>query len=139
MGRDPERPVWTRPVSTISPFRFTPDDFDTLDKKTRDGLLPLLDALNTFAQQVVAFSQGVAPVGQTFGTFSTDGAGEAELTVKPLTVNRPTAVYLDALQPRDGSISAPYSFAWQFVGAGVSASFTGLDPNTKYTFALSMK
>lgn len=39
---------------SIPPYRVTPEDLPELDKKTREGLRPLLDALNITVQQLVA-------------------------------------------------------------------------------------
>lgn len=41
-------------MSQIAPLRITPEDLEGLDNKTREGLQPLLDALNIFAQETVA-------------------------------------------------------------------------------------
>lgn len=40
-------------TTQVTPFRVTVEDLDGLDGKTREGLMPLIDALNVFGQQVV--------------------------------------------------------------------------------------
>lgn len=60
-------------MTPVGPLRVTPEDLPDLDKKTRNGLAPLLEAINVFAQQVVA-ATGATPDAVVPVTLVTGGA-----------------------------------------------------------------
>lgn len=128
-------------MNQISPFRLTPDDLEGLDKKTRDGLGPLLDALNVFCQQVTQFSAGVTAPISTTGTFSTDAGGSAYVVIKSQTTTQPVSVVVDQVRLVDSTddLGAVYSFSWQLIGANIRGLFQGLAASTKYAFTVSYR
>lgn len=127
-------------MNAISPFRFTVDDLPDLDKKTREGLQPLLDQLNVFVQQVNAMALALPETAIVSGTFSTDAAGSVYVPINPALATRAVSVTLGDLRPANGTeITSPYAFSWQYVGAGVRLLFVGLAVLTKYSFTVSVQ
>jgi hypothetical protein len=124
----------------VSPFRLTQDDLSGLDRKTRDGLQPLLDALNITLAQLVQAANLTAPVGATAGTVVSDASGAASLIVKPTVPQKPSSVSLAQLRLADGGdIADVFSMSWLAIGANVRIVFQGLQPATKYAFVLSIQ
>lgn len=122
----------------IVPVRITPEDLSELDAKTRNGLQPLLDALNVFAQQTVAAAaaqsgEQVVPV-----TLVTQADVDDSF---PLVfrhgVAKPSAVLLANIVPKDPDHDLADAFVlngWTLTDNNlVSVSWiTGLLPSSTY-------
>ena len=126
-------------MSQLSPFRITPEDLPDLDQKTLAGIQPLLDALNVSVQQLVYAAQAQQSSVTTSGTLSTDGAGDATVTIKPQTTSKPFSVQVDQIRLVESTedLSAVYSFSWQLIGDGIRGVFHGLAADTKYAFTIT--
>lgn len=86
----------------IAPLRITPEDLADLDKKTREGLQPLLDALNVFTKQTVA-AMVTVPQMQLVDLTVTTGAVVADSfpILFRSVIARPRGVFLANIRPRD--------------------------------------
>lgn len=124
---------------SVYPFRLTAEDLAELDTKTRNGLQPLLDALNETLGQLVNVTNSARTSVFNSGTFETDSAGSAYVYItRPAT--KPTVV-LDAFLGLvdGGDVSSVYGFSWQLIGNNVRALYVNLTPETKYSFTVEMK
>lgn len=126
--------------ASILPFRVLPEHLSGLDGKTREGLAPLLEALNVTLQQLVAAAANTTPgITAITSSFSTDENGSAYVDMK-FAAGRPAAVSLDALRRRDlEPIATVFSWTWQMAGELVRVLFVGLDTVTTFDFTLSMR
>lgn len=121
-------------IPNIPPYRVTADDLPDADKKTRQAIEPLLDALNrTLATIGLAFNALTIPDPKS-SSFTTDSTGKATLTVSMLIT--PMEVWLTKLKPRSGSINAVYSMAVVPQSMGATLSFFGLAASTTYDFTV---
>lgn len=107
----------------ITPFKCTAEDLDGLDKKTRDGMAPLLDDLNVFANQVVA-AQQATPSDDVVQLTLNVGAAIADSfpLVFRTSVTQPRVVVLGNIVPRDTT----HSLVTPFVMQGFSITDQGL-------------
>lgn len=89
-------------MTVVSPYRVTPDDLEELDGKTRNGLNPLLDALNITVQQLVNVSQATSEdyVDVTLAVGATV-ADSFPLVFRHPLENQPRGVFLANIRPRD--------------------------------------
>ncbi len=128
-------------MNSVAPFRVTPEDLPDLDKKTRNGLQPLLDSLNvTLNQLVPAINSTAAEPKNAAGSCITDENGSVYIMARPTTSYPPKAVYLDQLAlPNGGDISTVFGFTWQLTQNYVRVLLVGLLPSTTYRYTLSMK
>lgn len=124
----------------VSPYRVTPEDLVDLDSKTRNALVPLLEALNVTLPQLV---QAVALAGNTqtmSGTFAAEAGGSAYVDVTPKQVVRPYSVVLDFIRRTDSQpMATAHAFSWLPTPAGVRLLFIGLDPGRGYSFGVTFK
>jgi hypothetical protein len=105
----------------VSPYRITPDDLPGLKSDVRNGLFPLLDALNITIPQLV---QGMGSVGEDYvPVVLTTGAAVADsfplVFRHPLGV-RPRGVFLANILPRDPDHLLTTPFVMQ--GFGLTAN-----------------
>lgn len=121
----------------VSPYRLTVEDLPELDNKTREGLQPLLNALNVTLGQVVQALQ-VQPSGRLFDLDVTaDDVGGVEVA---LTMPRPTSVTVEQLRRFDGqSISTAYGMSWIAIAEGIRVTLVGLMPDVRYIIRLGLK
>jgi hypothetical protein len=128
-------------TAQITPFKVTPDDLPDLDKKTRDGLAPLLDALNVSIQQLVN-AQGLRASEQVVkSNFNSDSGGSAYVDIKPTLPQPVTSVSLGWFQRDDRQpMTSVYSFSTTALDSGlVRLYFVGLDVSSKYNFTVTLK
>lgn len=126
---------------SLSPFRITPEDLPDLDSKTRNGLAPLLDALNVSVQQLFAAAQAV-PAEQSFKTsFTSDAGGLATVSFSPQLPQAVSKAQLDWFQRSDRApITTVYSFSMNRTDSGLSQLlFAGLSASTKYDLSVTFK
>jgi hypothetical protein len=124
----------------ISPFKVTADDLEGLDKKTRDGIQPLLDALNASFNQVVAAQQAVANDEIVQQTLTIDAVvADAFPFVFKTTVSQPRFVSM-VCNPRDPDhvLTTPFvmqGFSITDQGLISIPAITGLLPANEYALA----
>lgn len=124
----------------IDPFRVTPEDLPDLPKNVREGLVPLLEALNKVLGQVVTGLATLRTEWPTEGFFTSDINGAAIVDVTPVLAVKPSSAALDWLRLADGSqIASPYSFSWTQLQTGPRLLFVGLSQFTKYSFRVTIK
>ncbi len=126
-------------MNYVSPYRVTAEDLEGLDKKTLEGITPLLDALNTTIQQLVSAVQG--PTGQAFVDVSllveTSVADSFPLTFRHGLPNTPRGVFLANITPGDGDhvLTTPFVIqGWGLTDAGLVTiqAITGLLASNSY-------
>ncbi len=132
-------------MSFVSPYRITPEELEGLDKKTLEGLAPLLDALNTTIQQLVSAAQGGngtawADVNVLTGA---DVADSFPLTFRTTLEGKPRGVFLANITPRDADhvLTTPFVMqGWGLTDNGMVSipAITGLLASNSYalTFLL---
>ena len=125
---------------TVPPYRVTSEDLSELDKKTRTGLQPLLDALNVTVQQLVQAANTQPGERIAGATFTSDSTGEASVDINPLPVTEPTEVRVAQLYRVDLTpISSVWAFSWTRVASGnVRVLFVGLDVDAQYTLRVKI-
>lgn len=124
----------------IDPFRITEEDLSSLDAKTVEGLAPLLDALNTTLQQLVATANAVPQVATYDVEFTSGPAGTAYVDFSPKFSQRARSVVVDQIRRTDEApMTAVYSQSWTFIAAGVRMLFAGLDNDTQYQLAVTIR
>lgn len=128
----------------VTPFKFTADDLGALDKKTRTGLQPLLEALNVTMQELVAALASLGNGVTNSGTFTSGAAGTAyvDITPSPRLAGRPSFVTLGWFARSDETaMTTPYSFSTSIAGDGgtVRLLFAGLDASAKYVFTVRVE
>lgn len=128
-------------MNSISPFHATPDDLGDLDKKTAQGLQPLLDQLNVVMRQLgqavnAVPDEAYVPVSIDVGTSVPDSF---PITFKHGLSSTPRAVLLANVQPKDVNHSLLDPFVmqgWSLTDAGLVSVpwITNLSPLNGYTF-----
>ena len=127
-------------MTTVYPFKVTPDDLQALDGKTRDGIQPLIDALNTTLQQVVQALQQQPTTATTTSTFVVEDTGTVYVDIAPKLQTQPYSVVVDQLVRSDGEAqTATWSWTWTNLANGVRLLFIGLEPATKYSLTVTVK
>lgn len=127
-------------MPAVSPYRVVVEDLPDLDKKTRLGLQPLLDALNIVLGQVVSGFASIRPEWHTEGLLTTDENGAAYVDVTPVLPSKPSSVEVNYLRRTDSSdIAAPYGMTWGLIASGPRLLFVGLDVFTQYNFRVTVK
>lgn len=131
-------------MPVVSPYRVTPDDLGDLDRKTRDGLSPLLDALNVTVQQLVQVSQGVVEqyVDLTLVTQGTVADSFPLVFKHALPTVR--AVLLANIRPKDPDhvLTTPFVLqGWTLTDGGLVSipSITGLLASNSYSLTFLVK
>ena len=124
----------------ISPYRIVAEDLEGLDKKTREGLAPLLDALNQTIQQLVASSQS-SPASQTVSTlFNTDGTGNAYVDVTPKLATKAYSAEVNQMRRQDSTpITSVWSWSWDWASENVRLLFIGLDMSAQYSLTVTLR
>lgn len=123
----------------VSPFRLSPDDLPDLDNRTRNGLLPLLDALNITLQQLVQQAQVIPDSDTRSFPFTTDATGMATIDITPRISTRAMSVVVNQLFLEDETpITFPYSMTWIHITAGVQLLIVGLGVSTKYQLRVTI-
>lgn len=129
----------------ITPFKLTADDLAGLDNKTREGIQPILDALNTFANQVVAAQQAVAGDDVVQLTLNTGPVVEDSFPfVFRSTVTRPRVVTLGNIVPKDTTHTLVDPFVIQgfaLTDAGLISipAITNLLPDNEYALTFLVR
>lgn len=130
--------------TNIAPFRVTPEDLPDLDKKTAQGLTPLLAALNVTMQQLVAAfarsSEQYVPVSLQVGAVVADSFPLVFRHALP----RVSSVELINVQPIDVNhvLTAPWVMqGWTLTDGGlVSVPYvTGLLASNSYNLTFLVK
>lgn len=133
-------------MNDVSPFKLTPDDLDGIDRKTRDGLGPLLDALNVTMQQLVqavnsAQSSRFVPV-----VLVTDAVVDDSFPIvfKHGLASRPSDVSLANILPKDPDhvLTTPFVMqGWGLTDASLVSvpAVTGLLPLNSYTLVFRVQ
>ena len=104
----------------IAPFKVTSEDLSGLDKKTLEGIQPLLDALNVFTNQVVSSQNAQSGDDVVQVTFNTDT--DSFPIVFKTTVPQPRVVVLGNIRPKDQD----HTLADPFVMQGFAITDAGL-------------
>jgi len=127
-------------MSVVSPYRVTPMDLRGLDKATRDGLQPLVDALNIVIQQLVKKANAAGDVITPVTLFTTTDLGAAYVDIlNPLTAV-PLCVQVASLNRTDGvPIDNLYGFWWTMTATGIRLLFVGLSAFTRYMFSVRVQ
>lgn len=100
-------------MTSITPFRITPEDLADLKAETREGLMPLLDALNVTLQELVA-AAAATPTEEVVSVYlQTDTAVSTSFPlVFKTSVPRPTWVGMVCV-PKDQNHSLTTPFVMQ--------------------------
>lgn len=130
----------------LSPFRVTPEDLPGLDSKTRNGLAPLLDALNGSVQQLFLAAQAV-PVEEVVSVtlqIDTSVAAMFPLTFRNPLQTRPRVVELANITPKDVNhvLTAPFVMqGWGLTDAGLVSVpwITNLLASNTYTLSFAVR
>ena len=132
--------------SRISPLKITPEDMEELDSKTRNGLGPLLDAINVFAQQTVQAVNSHADERLVSVSLQVDAvvAGSFPIVFKHGLSVRPSVVLLANITPKDPDhvLTTPFVLnGWSLTDAGLlSVSWvTGLLPGNSYSMSFLVR
>ena len=127
-------------MSVISPFRLTPDDLPGLDKKTREGLQPLLDALHITIQQLVQEAAAAPTTKELSSTFQSSATGTAFVDFNPAPLTRVRSLVVDQIRRSDSApMTTAYAMTWEPQASGVMrALFVGLDANANYYLAVTL-
>lgn len=127
-------------MSTISAYRVTPEDLPDLDRKTRWGLRPLLDKLNTVLQPLVSAANTPSDVVTTLTSFTTTALGAAYVELSNPITSRPRCVLVAELQRLDAlPIDSVYGFWWTRTPTGIRGLFVGLNATTTYLYTLRVQ
>lgn len=120
----------------IPSYRITKEDLKDLDKKTYDGLEPLIEALNNTLGQIVALLNSAPTTDIRQVTFTTKtGLIDSFPLVFNTTVTKPRAVLIgQVIAPSGTDVSVGISPIWnQLANGNISVSLiSGLVPETRY-------
>lgn len=129
----------------IAPFRVTPDDLPDLEKATRNGLEPLLYALNDTLSQLVPVINAT-PLEEVRDVMVRTGLVVAESFPLKLatSVSQPKVVVLGNCLPKDPNHSLATPFVMQgfrVSGTGVVSiqSITGMLPGNTYSLTFLVR
>ena len=132
--------------SRISPLKITPEDLEELDSKTRNGLGPLLDGLNVFAQQAVQAINSHANEQYVSVSLQTDAAvsDSFPLVFRHGLSARPQLVMLANIMPKDPDhvLTSPFVMqGWSLTDGGLVSVpwITGLLASNAYTLTFIVK
>lgn len=129
----------------IVPLRITGEDLPDLDSKTRNGMQPLLDAVNTFAQQTVAAAAGQSAEQYVDVTLVTQAAVADSFPLRfRHGLESPRAVLLANIVPKDPDHDLTDPFVMQGFQLTdnnlVSVPWvTGLLPSSTYTLTFLVR
>lgn len=129
-------------MSTVPGYRVAPDDLQDLDRKTRDGLRPLLAKLNDVLTRVVQRVNAPQDVVTEAVGFTTNALGSsyAELSNPLASGLTPKCVQVANFYRRDGRpVDNVYGFWWTPTETGIRVLFVGLDAATTYYFAVRVQ
>lgn len=129
----------------VPPFRVTPEDLADLEKSTRNGLEPLLQALNDTIGQLVP-TVNATPLEEICDVTLKTGLVVADsFPLKFATsVSQPKVVVLGNCLPKDPGHSLTTPFALQgfrVIGTGVVSiqSITGMLPSNTYSLTFLVR
>lgn len=132
-------------MPSVSPFRLTGEDLPDLDKKTRDGLQPLFDALNVTMGQLVP-SYNATPTEDVRDVSLSIGAAVADSFPLKFTtaIAQPRVVVLANVRPKATGHLLTTPFVMQ--GFGLTGNglvtvpwVTGLLPLNSYTLTFLVR
>lgn len=125
----------------IVPYRITPEDLVDLDAKTRDALIPLIDAINRTLSSLVAQAQSVRREKELESTFETGTAGTAYVDFNPSPIRDARSLTVDQIRRSDSvDMTLAYGMSWYPLASGaIRALFTGLDPSVSYFVRVTLK
>lgn len=127
-------------MSQVAPFRLTPEDLPDLDKKTREGLVPLLEALNSTLQQLVATANGTAQSKTITSTFTSGPLGTAYVDIAPSPIAKPFSAELNQIYRTDlEPMTTPFSLSWQMTATVARLLFAGLANNTEHRVTVTLR
>jgi hypothetical protein len=127
-------------MATVSPFRVTPEDLQTLKPDVLEGLAPLLDALNVTLPQLVAAVQGLPRTESLAATFIAESTATAYVQLSTTLTTRLESIQVDHIRRVDGApMALPYSMTWTVLDKGPRLLFAGLDPFAKYSIGVTLR
>lgn len=131
-------------MSVVSPYRVTDEDLPDLDAKTREGIAPLLDSLNTVVPQLVDATHALPTEQLIEMTLVTEAAvADSFPLVFKHSVPKPRWVGM-VCNPKDQSHSLATPFVmqgFQLTDAGLVSipNITGLLPDNTYSLTFLIK